>query len=74
MQELTATNLKETLWETLNAVKTGTMQPGQGDAVATQAREIIRTTNMQLRIAQMSKRNIPTEIIDFSENSSKKEK
>ena len=67
MSTLTATNLKNTLWDTLIAVKSGTMQPGQWDAVAAQAREIIRTTNLQLRIAQISKRNIPTDVIDFSE-------
>jgi hypothetical protein len=68
MKKLTAKNLKETLWETLNGLSNGRIQPSQADSVATQAREILRTTNTQLRIAQQSKRNIPTEVIDFSEN------
>lgn len=67
MSELTATNLKQALWETLNDVKDGKVAPAEGDAVATQAREILRTTNTQLRIAQQTKRNVPTEVIDFSE-------
>jgi len=68
MTQLTATSLKRALWETLNDVKTGARPPAEADAIATQAREILRTTNTQLRIAQQSKRNIPTEVIDFSEN------
>lgn len=67
MPDLTATNLKQALWETLNSVKSGGCQPSEADAVATQAREILRTTNTQLRIAQQSKRNVPTQVIDFSE-------
>ena len=68
MLELTATNLKTALWETLVGLKDGKRQPAEGDAIATQAREIIRTVNTQLRIAQQTKRNVPTEVIDFSEN------
>jgi hypothetical protein len=43
------------------------MQPAEGDAIASQAREILRTTNTQLRIAQQSKRNVPADVIAFSE-------
>ena len=67
MTELTATNLKQALWETLDSVKNGKMQPSEGDAVATQAREILRTTNTQLRISQQTKRDVPSEVIKFSE-------
>ena len=69
MTELTATNLKQALWETLDKLTKGSMQPAEGDAVATQAREILRTTNTQLRISQQSKRPVPAEVIAFSENS-----
>jgi hypothetical protein len=71
MSELNAENLKNALWDTLQGVKDGNMQPGQGDAVASQAREIIRTTNIQLRIAQQTKRPVPAEVISFSENQAK---
>lgn len=67
MTELTATNLKSALWETLQGIKSGTIQPGEGDAIACQAREILRTTNTQLRISQQSKRPIPSEVLSFSE-------
>jgi hypothetical protein len=68
MKKLTAENLKTTLWETLQGISSGKIQPSQGDSIATQAREILRTTNTQLRIAQQTKRNVPTEVINFSEN------
>ena len=64
---LTAKNLKNVLWETLNQVKEGKMDAGNADSIATQAREIIRLTNTQLKIASQSKRDIPAEIISFSE-------
>lgn len=67
MSDLTATNLKNALWETLTAVKTGDMQPGQADSVATQGREILRTVNTQLRICQQAKRSVPLEVINFAE-------
>jgi hypothetical protein len=65
--ELTAKNLKSALWETLNEVKGGKMEPGQADAVASQAREILRTTNTQLRVAQQSKRPVAVDVINFAE-------
>jgi len=69
MKQLTAKNLKEILWQTLNGVKDGQTQCGQADAIATQAREILRTTNTQLRISQQSKRDVPADVITFSEKS-----
>lgn len=67
MEILTATNLKSALWETLNKLKDGSMQPAEGDSIATQAREILRTANTQLRISQQSKRSVPADLISFSE-------
>jgi hypothetical protein len=43
------------------------MEPGQADSVASQAREILRTTNTQLRVAQQSKRPVATDVITFAE-------
>lgn len=65
--KLSAVNLKNALWSTLQAIKDDTMQPAQGDAIASQAREILRTVKVQLQVAAQSKRNVPTEIIDFVE-------
>lgn len=70
-QELTATNLKNVLWETLNKVKDGEMDAGAADSIATQSREIMRTINVQLSVARQTKRQVPMEIIDFSESAAK---
>lgn len=64
---LSAEKLKNVLWETLNQVKTGNMDVSNADAIATQAREIIRTTNTQLRVASQSKREVPANVLSFSE-------
>ena len=65
---LTAQSLKSALWSTLNAVKDGNMEPGQADSIASQAREILRTTNTQLRIAQQAKRQVSVDVIIFAES------
>jgi soluble cytochrome b562 len=65
--ELTATNLKQALWDTLQSVKSGKTNAAEADSIATQAREILRTTNTQLQIFRQSKRNVSTEVIDFAE-------
>jgi hypothetical protein len=65
---LTAINLKETLWETLKAIKGDTMLPGQGDAIAAQAREILRTVKVQLQVASQAKRPVPSDVIVFTES------
>ncbi len=64
---LTAVNLKSALWDTLNEIKSGAIQPGQGDAIAAQAREILRTVKVQLQITNQSKRSVPLEVIAFAE-------
>lgn len=67
MKELSASNLKTALWEVLNDIKTDKMQPAHGDAIASQAREILRTVNTQLRVMGQSKRSVPLELINFAE-------
>jgi hypothetical protein len=68
MKGLSATNLNAALWETLNDVKNDKMQAAQGDAIAGQPREILRTVKTQLQICAQAKRNVPTEVIDFAES------
>jgi hypothetical protein len=68
-QKLTATNLKNVLWDTLLKVKSGKMEAGQADSVASQAREILRTTTVQLKVASQSNRVIAKDVIDFAESS-----
>jgi hypothetical protein len=66
-KELNASNLKAALWDTLNDIKTGVIQPGQGDAIAAQAREILRTVKVQLQVTSQSKRSVPADVITFAE-------
>lgn len=65
---LSAVNLKNVLWDTINQVKANTMTAGNADAVACQAREILRTVRTQLMVSNQSGRAIPTEVIEFSES------
>jgi len=65
--ELSASNLKDALWSTLNDLRTGTIQPGQGDAIASQAREILRTVKVQLQVTSQAKRSVPVDCITFAE-------
>lgn len=67
MSTLTAANLKEALWDTLNQIKQDKMQASQGDAIAAQAREILRTIKVQLQIAGHTKRSVPLEVVNFAE-------
>lgn len=66
-EELNASNLKEQLWKTLKDLRAGTIQPGQGDAIASQAREILRTVKVQLQVTAQSKRSVPADVIAFAE-------
>lgn len=68
MEKLTAKNLKNVLWQSIQAVKVGKMNYADADAIATQAREILRTTHTQLRIASAANRNVPEDVIEFSES------
>lgn len=61
--KLTAKNLKETL----NSVREGRTDASIADSVACQAREILRTTKIQLQISRDSKRDIPADVISFNE-------
>lgn len=67
IRPLTASSLKDILWETLTDLKQENMLPNRADAIAAQSREILRTIKTQMQIAGQAKRQIPTEIIEFSE-------
>ena len=45
------------------------MEPARADSIASQAREILRTTNTQLRIAHQAKRPVASDLIAFAEKS-----
>lgn len=67
IRPLSALSLKETLWETLTDLRLQNMPPNRADAIAAQAREILRTVKTQLQVASQAKRGVPDEIVAFSE-------
>lgn len=64
--ELNAVNLKSVLWETLAGVRNGKITPAQGDVIASQAREILRTTKAQLQIFGQAGHAVSNELIEFA--------
>ena len=66
MKVLNAVTLKESLWETLNNIKEGKLEASKGDAIASQAREILRTVNVQVKIIDKVKTEISEELKDFA--------
>lgn len=66
-KSLNASNLKTELWNTLVELRGGKIQPGQGDAIASQAREILRTVRTQLLVTSQAKRSVPVDCIEFAE-------
>lgn len=63
---LSAVNLKQALWDTLQQVKAGKITAGSGDAIAAQAREILRTVKVQLSIFSQASHAVTNELIDFA--------
>lgn len=64
--DLNAINLKGQLWETLQGIRSGDITPGSGDAVAAQAREILRTVRTQLAIFTQANQAVTDELIEFA--------
>ena len=68
---LTAKNLKSELWDTLNDLRDRKIMPGNADAIAGQAREILRTVKTQLMVSAQTNRSVPMEVVEFSESTTK---
>ncbi len=66
MEDLNAVTLKGKLWDTLKEIKNGKIEPATGDAIASQAREILRTTKTQLQIINHAKLSVSKEMIEFA--------
>lgn len=64
---LTASSLKDVLWETLIDLKHENILPNRADAIAAQSREILRTVKIQMQVSAQAKRALPLEIVEFSE-------
>lgn len=54
------------LWETLNDIRTNQMQPNRADAIATQAREILRTIKTQINVSAVAKGKVANALIKFA--------
>lgn len=65
--ELSATNLKNGLWDTFNKLKGGATDVKIAQATCAVSREIIRTISTQLRISTLSERDVPADVIKFNE-------
>lgn len=66
MNTLNAVTLKESLWETLNEIKDGNLEASKGDAIASQAREILRTVRVQVVILDKAHADITKELVEFA--------
>lgn len=66
MEKLNAVTLKQQLWETLHAIKSGEMDAAKGDAIASQAREILRTTKTQVTIIDKARLEFTNELKEFA--------
>lgn len=64
---LKASALKDVLWETLVDLRANDMPANRADAIAAQAREILRTVKVQLQVTNAAKRPVPRGIVDFAE-------
>lgn len=64
---LKASALKDVLWETLVDLRGNQMPANRADAIAAQAREILRTVKTQLQVTNAAKRPVPRDIVDFVE-------
>lgn len=64
---LKASTLKDVLWETLIDLRSNDMPANRADAIAAQAREILRTVKVQLQVTNAAKRPVPIRIVEFAE-------
>jgi len=65
IKKLTAKNLKDELWEVLQEVRSGKIDPHQAEAVASQSREIIRVLRVQQSIIKQASEKITEEMLKF---------
>ena len=65
---LKASALKDMLWETMVDLRTNQMPANRADAIAAQAREILRTVKTQIQVTNAAKRPVPMALVEFSES------
>lgn len=68
IRPLSASGLKDVLWETLVDLRSEAIMPNRADAIAAQAREIIRTVKVQLQVAGQAKILVSADVVKFASN------
>lgn len=68
MVKASASALRDTLWDTLQKVRSGDMPPGTGTSVAQQAREILRTVRTQLSVLGQAGKSVTPELVEFAQS------
>lgn len=70
MQDLTLTakNLKNILWSTLQKLQKRKIKVAEADAIAIQSRELVRVIRSQQGILQQGNRPVTAELINYAEN------
>ena len=63
---LTAKNLKEKLWNTLQCLEKGDIEVGTADAIASQSREIVKVIRSQQSILRQANKNVTTELVQYA--------
>ena len=63
---LNGDTLADALWDTLNDVRSGQLDPAKADAVASQAREILRTQRTRLQICRQARVAVPHTLVQFA--------
>lgn len=68
MKKLNALTLKEELWQTLQKLKEGRLEPKAALSISSQANQILRTIKLQTQILGMANEKITKELLDFAKN------
>ncbi len=63
---LSAKNMKEILWDTLQGLKSGEVEVSQADSMALHCREIIRVIKTQQSIIKQAGEKITDELVTYA--------
>lgn len=67
VKELNGANLKSILWDALQELRDGKLKKKEAESVASLAREIIKATNIQVKILDLSRRGMTDELVIFAD-------
>lgn len=64
--QLTAASLKYLMWESMQELKEGSLNPQIANAMASNCREILRVIRVQLQILDKTNQDATIDLIEFS--------